>query len=160
MVNALIPGSYDPPTYGHINLIERASRIFDSISVVVAINPSKQYMFSADERCAMMNNLVSHLPNITVIPWEGLIVECAQKMNARVMVRGVRALGDFNYEFELSILNRGLDEEIETIFIPTDSKYLVLRSSSIKELVRFGGDISKMVPVSVAEALKEKILGK
>ncbi|AFG37753.1 pantetheine-phosphate adenylyltransferase [Spirochaeta africana] len=157
MVCALVPGTYDPPTYGHSNLIERASRIFDRIAVVIAVNPAKNCTFSAEERLGFLQEMTAHLPNVSVHLWEGLIVDFARELDAKVMVRGVRALGDFNYEFELSILNKGLDERIETIFIPTDSRYFVLRSSSIRELVRFGGDVSNMVPPAVAQALQERL---
>lgn len=157
MVTALVPGSYDPPTYGHINLIERASAIFDTIAVVIAVNPTKSYTFNPEERLAMMQELVAGYSNVSVHVCEGLVVSFAQKIDAKVMVRGVRALSDFNHEFELSILNKGLDSAIETVFIPTDSRYFVLRSSSIKEMVRFGGDITDMVPPNVATALQEKL---
>ena len=157
MVTALVPGSYDPPTYGHMNLIERASAIFDRLAVVIAVNPSKSCTFSAEERQQFLEQMTKDLPNVTVHLWEGLVVEFAQQVGAKVMVRGVRALGDFNYEFELSILNKGLDSGIETVFIPTDSRFFVLRSSSIRELVRFGGDVSHMVPTEVARALQERI---
>ncbi len=157
MVTALVPGTYDPPTFGHENLIQRASRIFDHIVVVIAVNPKKSCVFSAEERLHFLQNMTSALPNVSVHLWEGLIVEFAQQHDAKVMVRGVRALGDFDYEFELSILNKGLDSSIETVFIPTDSRFFVLRSSSIRELVQFGGDVSHMVPAEVAAALNRRI---
>ena len=157
MLRALFPGSFDPPTNGHLNLLNRASRIFDEIFVVIAANPGKQYTFSADERAAMMTDLIKDFPNVSVHLWDKLIVRFAEEVNARVMIRGVRALADFGYEFELSMINKGLNPQVETMFMPTDPQYFVLRSTSIKELARLGGDISTMVPPAVAEALHERL---
>lgn len=157
MLRALMPGSFDPPTNGHLNLIERAVRMFDHLDVVVAQNSQKSYTFSADEREDMMNRLTARWPTVEVHVWDRMIVEFARKVDARVMIRGVRALSDFSYEFELSMLNKGLDPDVETVFLPTDAQYFVLRSSSIKELVRLGGDVSAMVPPLVEERLRERI---
>ena len=157
MLRALFPGSFDPPTNGHLNLIERASTIYDEIYVVIASNPGKQYTFTADERFQMMDELAQEFGNVQVHLWDSLIVKFAEKVGARIMIRGVRALADFAYEFELSMMNKGLNPRIETIFMPTDPQYFVLRSTTIKELSRLGGDISSMVPPSVADALWEKL---
>jgi pantetheine-phosphate adenylyltransferase len=157
MLRALFPGSFDPPTNGHLNLLNRASHIFDEIFVVIAANPGKQYTFTADERAAMMTDLVQGFSNVSVHLWDRLIVKFAEEVNARVMIRGVRALADFGYEFELSMINKGLNPQVETMFMPTDPQYFVLRSTSIKELARLGGDISTMVPPAVAEALHERL---
>jgi pantetheine-phosphate adenylyltransferase len=157
MMNALFPGSFDPPSNGHLNIIQRASKIFDRLSVVIAVNPQKRYFFNADERRAMIEELVKPFPNVTVVLWDKLIVDYAQQVGAKVIVRGVRALTDFEYEFELSMVNKGLKPGIETIFMPTDPQYFVLRSSFIKELAMLDGDISNMVPPIVAEALRRKV---
>jgi len=157
MLRALMPGSFDPPTNGHLNLIERARRIYDEIDVVIAVNPNKGYTFTADERFEMMKELVGEYENVRVHLWDKLIVKFAEKVGARIMIRGVRALADFGYEFELSMINKGLNPQVETIFMPTDPQYFVLRSTSIKELARLGGDISTMVPPVVAEALHERL---
>ncbi len=157
MLRAIMPGSFDPPTNGHLNLIERATRLFSRLYVVVAHNSQKSYTFSAEERLEMMADLTAPWPNVEVHLWERMIVEFAQQVDAPVMIRGVRALSDFSYEFELSMLNKGLDSAIETIFMPTDARYFVLRSSAIKELVRLGGDVSTMVPSLVERALRNKI---
>ncbi|MFW5742099.1 MAG: pantetheine-phosphate adenylyltransferase [Spirochaetota bacterium] len=157
MLRALFPGSFDPPTNGHLNLLERASRIYDEIDVVIAVNPNKGYTFTADERFEMMRALVEEYSNVQVHLWDKLIVKFAEKVGARIMIRGVRALADFGYEFELSMINKGLNPAVETIFMPTDPQYFVLRSTSIKELARLGGDISTMVPPVVAEALHERL---
>ena len=157
MLTVIFPGSFDPPTNGHLNLIERCSSIYKHVHVVVAVNANKSYTFTASERLAMMQELVSGYPNVSVDLWDRLIVEFAAKVGARIMVRGVRALGDFDYEFELSMLNKGLNANIETFFMPTDPKYFVLRSSQIKELARLGGDISSMVPPLVAAKIIKRV---
>jgi len=149
MLTALFPGSFDPPTLGHMNLLDRCSEIYDRIVVVIAVNCQKQYSFSAEDRLAMMKKLTTPYSNVEVVVWDQLIVRYAEKVNAKVMIRGVRALTDFNYEFELSMINKGLNPTIETIFMPTDPKYFVLRSSAIKELAQLGGDISQMVPQAI-----------
>lgn len=157
MIRALFPGSFDPPTNGHINIVRRAATIFDAISIVIAVNQNKGYTFSADERYGMMEELVSDMNNVDVHLWDRLIVEFADKAQAKVMIRGVRALDDFEYEFELSMLNKGLNPRVETILMPTDPQYFVLRSSAIKELARLGGDISSMVPPPVVAAIEKKL---
>lgn len=156
MAIALFPGSFDPPTYGHLNIIERARTIFDKIDVVIAVNKSKKYLFSEEERLSMIKELVSGWDNVTVHTSSRLIVDYAHENNASVLLRGVRNFSDFSYEFDLSLLNKGLASDIETVFLPTDPEFFVLRSSSIKELAAFNGDISKMVPPLVEKALKEK----
>lgn len=156
MVKAVFAGSFDPPTFGHLNIIERARAIFSEVHVVVAVNSEKKYLFSAEERVSLVRGLVSTWENVSVRAWDTLIVEYAKKIGASVLVRGVRNLADFSYEFDLAMMNRGLNPGIETVFLSTDPEYFVLRSSAIKELAGFGGDVSSMVPPSVAEALYEK----
>ena len=156
-MRVLFPGSFDPPTNGHMNLLHRAAKLWDEIDVVIAVNPMKQCTFSADERFAMMKELTVVYKNIKVTLWDKLIVDYAEMTGAKVIVRGVRALADFSYEFELSMTNKGLKPGIETIFMPTDPQYFVLRSSAIKEIALFGGDVSAMVPPLVAEALKKRL---
>jgi pantetheine-phosphate adenylyltransferase len=157
MFKVLLPGTFDPPTNGHLNILRRASSLFDAVEIVIAVNPGKTYLFSADERLKMMQVLAQGLPNVTVTTWGGLIVDFADKIGVHVIVRGVRALADFDYEFELSVMNKSLNPRIETVFLPTDQKYSVIRSSAIKEIAGFGGDISGMVPPNVAKALREKL---
>lgn len=156
MLKAVFPGSFDPPTLGHLNIIERASSIFDELAVVVAENRRKRYLFSAEERVAMMKELVKPQKNVSVSLCDSLIVEFMKQRNLHLLVRGVRGVNDFSYEFEISMMNRALDATIETIFMTTDPAYFVLRSSGIKELASFHGDVSGMVPPLVAEALKVK----
>ncbi len=157
MFKVLLPGTFDPPTNGHLNILRRASKLFEAVQVVIAVNPDKRYLFSADERLAMMQELADGLPNVTVSTWNGLIVDFADRIGVHVIVRGVRALADFDYEFELAAMNRSLNPRIETVFLPTDQKYSVIRSSGIKDIARFGGDISGMVPPNVVRAVYDKL---
>ncbi|MCL2180612.1 MAG: pantetheine-phosphate adenylyltransferase [Treponema sp.] len=156
MMKAAFPGSFDPPTSGHVNIIERAASIFDELVVVIAENRQKKYLFSAEERASMMRELVNNRKNVTVTICDCLIVDFLKSKGIKLLVRGVRGLEDFSYEFDLSLMNRTLDPYIETIFMTTDPEYFVIRSSSIKELASFNGDLHGMVPPLVAKALKEK----
>ena len=156
MFKVIYPGSFDPPTNGHLDIMRRASVLFDRVESVIAVNPRKNYFFSAEERLAMIREMVHDFKNINVVTWNGLVVDYAEKAGARVILRGVRALSDFDYEFELSMMNRALNHKIETIFLPTDQKYFVLRSSAILELAMFHGNISGMVPPVVEKALIRK----
>jgi pantetheine-phosphate adenylyltransferase len=155
MVKAVFPGSFDPPTYGHLNILSRGAVLFDSLDVVIAVNPNKTPLLSAERIKALFEEQLSimKLEHVRVTIYEGLIVDYCSSVNASVLLRGVRSAADFNYEFELSILNKQLNEKIETVLIPTDPKYFVLRSSTIKELLNLGGDISAMVPPAVERAL-------
>jgi pantetheine-phosphate adenylyltransferase len=156
MLKAAFPGSFDPPTSGHINIIRRASELFEELTVIVAENRQKKYLFSSEERASMINELVKDRGNVSVMICDTLIVDFLRKMGIKVLIRGVRGLEDFSYEFELSMMNKTLDPGIETIFMTTDPEYFVIRSSSIKELASFRGDLHGMVPPAVAEALKKK----
>ncbi|MBQ3319072.1 MAG: pantetheine-phosphate adenylyltransferase [Spirochaetia bacterium] len=152
----IFPGTFDPVTNGHLNVIDRASKLFDKVEVVISVNPQKKTLFSVEERFDMMERLTSHYNNVHISVWDRLIVDFAKKIDTFLIIRGVRSITDFTYEFELSLMNRGLDPRIETLYMPTDSKYSLLKSSAIKELAYFGGNISKMVPPLVEEALKAK----
>ncbi len=156
-MKVIFPGSFDPPTNGHFDIMNRAAAIFDQLEVVIADNPHKKYLFSADERFEMITTMVAEYPNVQVTIWRGLIVDFAEKIGAKVILRGVRALSDFDHEFELSMMNRALNPKIETLFMPTDQKYFVLRSSGIKEVALFGGDISEMVPPIVEQKVLARI---
>ena len=156
MVKAVFPGSFDPPTFGHLNIIERARTIFSEIHVVVAVNSEKKYLLTEIERVELMKDLVKKWDNVFVHSWNHLIVQYAKQIDARVLIRGVRNLADFSYEFDLAMMNHGLSPDIETVFLSTEPQYFVLRSSAIKELASFGGDVSTMVPETVAQVLKSK----
>lgn len=153
---AMLPGTFDPPTNGHINIIRRAAGLYGKLYVVVADNIYKKCLFSVDERLGMLREILSDIGNIEVVSWQGLVVDFAREHSVSVMLRGVRALADFSYEFELAMTNRQIYPELETLFIPTDPNYFILRSSAIKELAMFGADITKMVPPLVARRLSQK----
>ena len=153
---AVFPGSFDPPTYGHLNIIERTSRLFDSIDVAIAVNPQKKYLFSAEERLSMLKTLTKDFKNVTVHTCNVLVSDYCRQAGAKVLLRGIRNTNDFAYEFDLSLINRSLNQEVETLFVPTEQRYFLIRSSSIKELASYGGDISAMVPPVVEEAIKAK----
>ena len=155
-MKAAFPGSFDPPTSGHINIISRAASIFGELVVIVAENKRKKYLFSAEERASMIRELIKDHKNVSVTVCDCLIVDFLKKMDIKLLLRGVRGVEDFSYEFELSMMNRTLDPNIETIFMTTDPEYFVIRSSSIKELASFDGNLHGMVPPLVAKALKEK----
>jgi len=155
-MRAAFPGSFDPPTLGHLNIIQRAAGIFDELLVVVAENRQKKYLFSAEERAEMIRRLVGDYGNVSVTICDSLIVDFVRKNGIKLLIRGLRGMEDFSYEFEVSMMYKALDASVETVFMTTDPEYLVLRSSSIKEIASFQGNISGMVPPLVAEALKEK----
>ena len=156
MIKAVFPGSFDPPTSGHINIIKRASAIFQELVVVVAQNRQKKYLFSASERAEMIQELVKEWNNVTVAVCDTLIVDFMRENGIKLLLRGVRGVEDFSYEFEVAMMNKTLDPEIETIFMSTDPEFFVNRSSSIKELASFNGNLHGMVPPLVAKALKLK----
>lgn len=155
-MKVVFPGSFDPPTNGHLNLIYRAAKVFDSVVVVIGDNGEKSNIFSVDERKAFLEEITSDIPNVEVGITNELIVEYAKEVGATVMLRGVRALTDFGYEFELAMTNKSLDPEIEIVFMPTDPKYFVIRSSVVNELARMKGKIKGMVPSCVEKALYVK----
>ncbi len=157
MVKAVFPGSFDPPTYGHLNIIQRGAVLFDSLDVLVAVNSSKTPLLEPQQKKQLLEEEIRKmgLKKVTVSICGGLVVEYCQKTGASVLLRGVRSAGDFNYELELSILNKQLDSTVETVFLPTEPRFFVLRSSTIRELLFLGGDISAMVPPSVEKALQK-----
>lgn len=156
MVKAVFPGTFDPPTKGHINLIKRGAALFDTLDVVIAVNTNKMPLLAPQERLELLNESVKDLPGVTVSLCDRLIVDYAEENNIKVILRGIRNVADFGYEFELSMMNKQLKSSIETVFLPTDPRYFVLRSSSIKELLNFHADISEMVPPHVEKLLKSK----
>ncbi len=157
MRRAMFPGSFDPPTMGHINIIERAAALFDELYVVVADNISKKCMFTAEERKAMIEESLPDVRNMRVMIYQGLTVDFAAEHDISVIIRGVRAMADFAYEFELAMTNKMLNPRVDVLFIPTDPKYFIIRSSQIKEMARFGADFSPMVPEPVQRRMKEKM---
>jgi pantetheine-phosphate adenylyltransferase len=154
---AIYPGSFDPLTNGHLDVVQRAAKLFDRVIVAVAKNESKYPLFTLDEREALVKKAVAHLPNVLTDSFDGLLVEYAADRKARAIVRGLRAVSDFEFEFQLALMNRKLDEKIETIFMMPKDTYTFLSSRIVKEIARLGGDVSSFVPVHVQAALRKKL---
>ena len=157
MIRAVYPGSFDPITNGHIYIAERGAALFDELIVTVLINPDKHSTFSEEERQLMAREALVHLPNVKVKYFNGLLVDFMRREQSRVIIRGLRALSDFEYEFQTAQMNRQLAPEIETFFIVTDAKYSYLSSSSVKAAFQFGGSVREMVPPGVFRRLRERI---
>lgn len=157
MLRAIYPGSFDPVTFGHIDIIERAARISDELIVGVLQNKTKTPLFSVEERVIMLREVTKHLKNVKIVPFEGLLIEFAKQMDAKVIVRGLRAITDFEYELQMSQTNRKLNSDVETLFLTTSLDYSYLSSTTVKEVASFGGDITQFVPEFVAEKVTEKI---
>ena len=153
---AVFPASFDPVTQGHLDIIERASSVFDELIVAVASNIGKSGLFSVEERVSMLKEVLRDQPGIRIDTVDGLLVDYARRVGARVVIRGLRAMSDFEYEFEMALMNKHLHPDLETLFMMTDPKYFYVSSSRLKELVRFGGDIEDFVPPVVAKLLREK----
>ena len=156
MRTAIYPGSFDPLTNGHLDVIERAVKLFDRVVVAVAKNESKQPLFSLEERLHLVRESIKNIPNAEADSFDSLLVEYAHKHNAQAIVRGLRAVSDFEFEFQLALMNRKLNEKVETIFMMPKDTYTFLSSRIIKEIARLGGDIHSFVPVHVQTALVEK----
>lgn len=157
--SAVYPGSFDPITNGHVYITERAAAIFDEVRVSVLVNVQKSATFSVEERCAMAREALSHLPNVTVDFFEGLLVDYVRQAQSRVIIRGLRAMSDFEYEFQMALMNRQLAPEIETFFIVTDPKYSYISSSGVREIFQFGGTVQDVVPPGVFRRLRERFPG-
>ncbi len=153
---AVYPGTFDPITLGHIDIIERSCRVFDKVIVTLAINPKKTLLFNPDERKEMVEKAVEHIPNASVAVFDGLIVDLAIERGASAIIRGLRAISDFEFEFQMALMNRNLAEGIDTVFFMPDEKYTYLSSSIIKNVASFEGDINKFVPDFVARKLIQK----
>jgi len=156
VVTAVYPGSFDPVTNGHIDIAERASKVFGRLVVAVLTNPAKDALFTVDERTEMLATALGHLPNVEIAHFSGLLVDFARKHGAQVIVRGLRALSDFEYEFQMASVNRKIGGGIETVFMMTANEYAFLSSSMVKEVARFGGCVRGFVPDHVARRLTEK----
>ncbi len=153
---AIYPGSFDPPTNGHLDIVQRASRLFDRVVIGVGRNLSKRTVFTADERVSLMKDACGRLSNVEVLTFDSLQVEFARQVGATFIIRGIRALSDFEFEFEMANMNRLLAEELEMVFLMTAPEYLFVSASRVKELVAFGAAVDKLVPVNVAKALAKK----
>jgi len=153
---AVYPGSFDPPTFGHLDVINRSLEIFDKIIVLVSDNKNKNYMFSKDERFEMVKEMTKDIEKVSVENLPGLLVDYLKKKKMRIVIRGLRITSDFDYEFQMSSLNRVLYPKIETIYIISDIKYILLSSSLVRELISNNGDISKFVPPEVEKFIKNR----
>ena len=154
---ALYAGSFDPVSNGHLNLIQRGAALFDQLIVAVATNTSKKSLFTTDEKVQLMQENLTHLPNVTVVQHTGgLTIDLAKEWNATVLLRGIRNVKDFEYEADVAAMNKTQNKEIETVFLTADEKYRFVSSSLIKEVAMFGGDITGLVPENVNQAMKEK----
>ena len=153
---AIYPGSFDPMTNGHLDVVQRAAKLFDRVIIAVAKNEGKHPTFTHAERLALVKKAVADLPNVAADSFDGLLVEYVADKKAQAIVRGLRAVSDFEFEFQLALMNRKLDENIETIFMMPKDTYTFLSSRIVKEIARLGGDISQFVPPTVQTALKKK----
>ena len=156
MRRAIYPGSFDPVTNGHLDVIDRARKLFDEVIVAVAHNDQKDPLFTLNERLEFLQQTVGEMDNVKIAPLDGLLVDFAIAKNATAVVRGLRAISDFEFEFQMALMNRKLEASIETIFLMPKEEYTYLSSRIVKEIARLGGDISEFVPTSVAGALNKK----
>jgi pantetheine-phosphate adenylyltransferase len=154
MRHCIYPGTFDPITCGHLDVLGRASRLFDRVTVAVADNPSKEPLFSADDRCAMIAPNVTAFANVKVTRFSGLLVDFALEQKADAIIRGLRALSDFEFEFNMALMNRHLQPMIETIFVMPNEQFSYTSSSLVKQVARYGGEVGHFVPPNVAAALK------
>lgn len=160
MLRAIYPGSFDPVTYGHMDIIRRSSKLVDELIVGVLNNKAKSPLFSVEERVKMLKEVTKDMPEVKIVPFEGLLVEFARRMGAEMVVRGLRAITDFEYELQMSQTNHKLEPGIETVFLTTSLEYSYLSSTTVKEVAVFGGDISQFVPEIVADMIQEKMIKK
>ena len=157
---AVYPGSFDPPTNGHLDVVRRAAKLAGTLYVAVATNTSKEPVFTVEERVALLEKITAGMPNVKVDRFDGLLVEYARKVGASAIFRGLRAVSDFEYEFQMALTNRRLNDEVETLFLMPSQDYSYLSSNIIKEVGRLGGDLSPFVPPEVAKLMKQKHAGK
>lgn len=154
---AIYPGTFDPVTYGHLDIIKRAANIFDEVIVVIAHSEDKNPLFTPAERMRMVKEAIGDIDNVKVDDWRGLIVDYLNRVDARIIIRGLRMISDFEYEFQMALTNRKLNPQVETIYMMPHESYCYLSSKLIKEAASLGADISKFVPEKIAQVLKEKL---
>ncbi|MGI6308409.1 MAG: pantetheine-phosphate adenylyltransferase [Dethiobacteria bacterium] len=157
MVRAVYPGSFDPVTNGHLDIIDRASKVFNHLIVAVLENPRKNALFSMEERVEMLKRIIKPYNNVEIDFYKGLLVEYAQKNNVAIIIKGLRAISDFEFEFQMALINRKLNSNVETMFMMTNNKYSFISSSLVKEVASYGGDISELVPPQVHEMIIDRI---
>ena len=156
-VRALYPGTFDPPTNGHIDLIQRGAKLFEHLTVAILNNPGKDPLFSVEERFEMLKESTATLSNVSVATFDGLMVEFARQQGASAVLRGIRAISDYEYEFQMALMNRRLAPEIETVFLQPAGRYSFVSSRMLKEVFAFGGDVSGLVPPNVLKRLRARI---
>ena len=153
---AVYPGSFDPCTNGHLDIIKRTSSLFDKVIVAVLCNAEKKPLFTAEERVELIKKVTADLPNVEVISFSGLLVDCIKKNNANTVIKGLRAVSDFEYEFQMALINRRLDSDVETLFIPASTEYMFLSSSVVKEIASYNGDLTGLVPDELISVIKSR----
>jgi len=158
-VSALYPGTFDPPTNGHIDLIQRGAKLFEHLTVAILNNPVKDPLFTVEERVEMLRESTSTLTNVSVATFDGMMVEFARQKGAKAVLRGIRAISDYEYEFQMALMNRRLAPEIETVFLQPAGRYSFVSSRMLKEVFAFGGDVSGLVPPNVLKRLRARING-
>jgi pantetheine-phosphate adenylyltransferase len=156
-VTALYPGTFDPPTNGHIDLIQRGAKIFDHLTVAVLNNPVKDPLFTVEERAEMLKEVTAEIGNVSVATFDGLMVEFARQQGASAVLRGIRAISDYEHEFQMALMNRRLAPEVETVFLQPAGRYSFVSSRMVKEVFSFGGDITGLVPPNVLKRLRARI---
>ena len=157
MTKAVYPGTFDPLTFGHLDVVERGSKVFDEVIVAIGINPIKEPLFSVEERKQMIADHIKHLKNVKVDSFGGMLVDYLRKKNIHIILRGIRTVSDFEYEFQMALTNRAVRKDIETIFIMTSEQYSFLNSTLIKEAASLGGDVSAFVPADIEKSLKKRL---
>lgn len=153
---ALYPGTFDPFTYGHLDIAKRALRIFDAVEITIAVNADKESLFTLDERCELIRKSTAHLAGISVVPFEGLLVDYARMRAAHALVRGLRQVSDFENEFQMAFANRKLYPELETVFLMTSEQYALVSSTIVRDVHRWGGNLAPFVPPPVVDALRHR----
>jgi pantetheine-phosphate adenylyltransferase len=156
-VKALYPGTFDPPTNGHVDLIQRGAKIFDSLTVAILVNPVKNPLFTVEERAEMIEEVTSSIGNVTVATFDGMMVDFARQQGATAVLRGIRAISDYEHEFQMALMNRRLAPEIETVFLQPAGRYSFVSSRMVKEVFSFGGDVTGLVPPNVLKRLRARI---
>ncbi len=156
-VRALYPGTFDPPTSGHVDLVERGAKLFDHLTVAILVNPVKNPLFTVDERVEMLKEATDGIGNVSVATFDGMMVDFARQQGASAVLRGIRAISDYEHEFQMALMNRRLAPEIETVFLQPAGRYSFVSSRMVKEVFSFGGDVSGLVPPNVLKRLRARI---